>query len=238
MSNWRGILPAAAIVFGAWQAQASTIINQGFNITGQGIVQFLLGNDSAAVAVPFYDSANPAINDNSGTELKPLTILPPGLANNHYNITFDSSAIFGGYNLLSATLFVDATGVDNSDRINVYVNGNLLGALANLPGPGTIPLLGGGYSTMAGENDNSVFDLGGQLANLHDLNNFTISFARNSGSVNLDGINIQAEVLPVVQNPEPATLLFLGSGLIGVAGFARRHRAAKAKASVAPTTQA
>lgn len=233
-SNWKGSLLALGIVLGAWQAGAATVVNQGFNINGQTAREYLLGLDSAATAVPFYDSANGAINDDAGTILKPATLIPPGRVNQEYAITFDSSAVFGLYNLISATLFVDATSINIGDTVNVFANGTLLGSLANQLGPGPVPVLTGGYTTMAGENDNTVFDLSGQLANLHDLTNFTISFVHSSGRVQLDGINIQAEYQPVVPNPEPATLLFLGSGLVGLAGFGWRRR----RASEAGTTQA
>ena len=214
-----------AILLSVWRADAASVVNQGFNITGQNILQFLSGGDSSATPVPFYDPANSAINDDAGTELKPLTIIPPGLANNSYSIVFNSSAVFGLYNLISATLFVDAFDIGRGDTINVFVNGTLMGPLADVAPPATqVPLLAGGYTTMAGEDDNTIFDLSGQLSNLRNLTNFTIGFTRASGSAVLDGVNIQAEYLPSQATPEPAAFLLLGTGLatLGYLGGRRK----------------
>src|SRR5262245_22229993 len=129
------ILLATVLVLGASRTEAGPIVNYGFNITSQNIIQFLLGLDSAATPVAFYDVTNPTINDNGGTALKPLTIIPPGLANNAYTLTFDAAAVFGpaasGGTLLAATLFIDAHNVDASDVVNVRVNGLPLGSLTN-----------------------------------------------------------------------------------------------------------
>jgi hypothetical protein len=246
--NIKTILPAMAILAAATQANASTIaVNQGFNIVGQNILQYGFGVDSSAVAVPFYDALNSSINDDAGTEIKPFTFFPLALGNDIYSITFDSSAVFGqsafpGSALLSASLYIDAFDVDNNDKVNVLVNGVNLGLLGNFSS-GLIPVAGGGYTTLAGETDNTVFDLtGALLADLATDNTFNISFTRvGSGTrVVLDGINIQAmvstgpggDVIPGV--PEPATLLFLGSGLIGFTIWGRKRTAA----SNSPITRA
>jgi len=220
------ILLATALVLGASRTEAGPIVNYGFNITSQNILQFILGLDSAATPVAFYDATNPTINDNVGTALKPFTLIPPGLANNAYTLTFDAAAVFGpaasGGTLLTATLFIDALNVDAGDVVNVLVNGLPLGSLANQASPSLMPLLAGGYTTLAGEDDNTAFVLpASTLADLATDSSFTISFKRVSGSVILDGINIQATVSAV---PEPATLLLLGSGVAGLLAYGWRRR--------------
>ena len=139
-------------------------------------------------------------------------------------LTINTSALFNGYTINSAYLFVDAVniGFGSPDNHRAIVQGLDVGALVDtVEGSTDVPIITGPpsasvLSPYANDVDNSFYNLG-DFINLNDLatdSTFTITFSRVSGSCWVDGINIQADVTPVV--PEPASLSILGLGFFGL----------------------
>ena len=178
-----------------------------------------------------------------------VTLAPGG----SYTLVLNTAAIFGGYTINSATLFVDANlyeasgsilGVPLYDLSNVKAQGQSLGSLADTPNPSLIPLVGGG--TVANNDfdiDNTFFSLTGSLKNdLATDSTYQVLFTNTqttytglgqtvvnaARSFRVEGINIQADATPIQEpdhchTPEPASLVLFGMGVLG-AGFTRRKK--------------
>jgi hypothetical protein len=187
-----------------------------------------------ANTVPFYDKSN------TGVIIRGSAI---GVgADPPYVIRFTHAelvAAFGAGPILSAELFVDAEGIENSEA-RLSIQGapevTLFDNVPPGPGPCTrnvqscIPLAGGGVTggdNTPGENfdiDNSFFDITAVLAAIlgAPTGDLVLSF-RNAGTgivgrpeFRLDGVNIHVETAAAVI-PEPSSLLLLGSGLVALA---------------------
>ncbi len=97
-------------------------------------------------------------------------------------------------------------------------------ALSCIP---NLAVLGGAASTVAGDDANYFFALdAAQTASLATDSTYTIVFFNTTTNpfhfARIDGINIQADVQPPVV-PVPATLLLLGTGLLGAALWGKRR---------------
>jgi len=219
-----GRVLALFAVFSIWLASPSNtaqasplVLNAGFNVQGQNVVEFLVGADSATTQVPVYGDSNGS-NDNAGTTLKGFSLIPLGLQNNSYSTTFNAAASFGvsangGLNLISASIFVDAIDLGANEDLEVRINGVLVATLTNnTPNPANFP---DGSST-AGDPDNGLFAITDPsvLAALQNSNSVTVTFTRGNGdTITVDGFNIQA-----VYSPEPSSMLVFATAALGAFG--------------------
>ncbi len=199
-----GILAAAAVVLTGQPAQAA-ILNLGVDILDNG----------SFVTTPFYDhGAGGKGLSGTGTT---------------YTLTLNTAAIFGGFNINSAHLFIDASSVNPGDIASVKAQGFLLGNLSDTAiGASIMPLIGGGtaLSTHKNDSDNSYFVLPSSAASqLATDSTYQITFKSvNGGFVKLEGINLQADVSPIVPEVSSLWLLSLGLGSFGGLGLFSRKK--------------
>ena len=188
-----------------------------------------IANDGSFSLTPFYDRSDDGKFLRGGlTKSGKVTSV-----GDTYTLTLDFTSAFTDYRINSATLFVDAKDVGSDDNGEVWVQGTLLGELADTrPSVSSIPLEAGGTTLTPDkkDEDNTFFALSpeqaGQLADdssytvsFHNADFNTVSAGRNNFRV--DGINIQVDV---THNPEPASFLLFGLGGLGALGLTSRHR--------------
>lgn len=169
-----------------------------------------VANNGTQTTVGFFDESA------SGQELNGIRIFGfiPG-----ESITFaiDTATIFGGGPITAAELFIDAFDVDFWNRSEVYIQGDLVGSLANTPTPSEIPVEAGPVGTHVLNDgfdvDNTFFDLAPYLSDLETdttftirIKNTTLGFFHRGEEIRVDGINIQVDVADGVV-PEPGTFV-------------------------------
>ena len=215
-------------------------------------------SDGSYVVTSFYNGSNDGDvlhggRQRTGLVIPPFINIPPiFIPGESLTLTLNTAAVFGGYQINSASLFVDALDIANDDVPHIFVQGTQLADLSNNSGSGTrIPVQGGPVGTTAprldpGDVDNSFYTLTGSLKDtLATSTNYTVKFANAdvrtaqlflpaSNDFRVDGINIQVDAQelppppppqePVV--PEPATLLLVGLSGLGAAVSGVRTRKA------------
>jgi hypothetical protein len=218
---------AALLAFVAAAPASASILNVGVNISSNG----------AQTVMPFYSQSSTGLQLGGSADWVLFTL--PG---EMVTIVLNTAAVFGPGPLIAAELFIDAYDVDCCNTSEVYVQGVLVGSLANTPAGSLIPVAAGPVGTHVanpGDVDNSFFNLAPFLADLISDSTFTIQirnttpgFIFRGDSIRVDGINIQASTAdpqPVIfNNPEPVTLA-IWSGLAGIGGavaWRRQRRAA------------
>ena len=170
-----GLVAFAAVLLAQQAPAHAVILNYGIDITD---------NNGSTIQGPFY-AEDPVPGDGR--------FLTPGQS---YTVVFDPTAVFAGYIINSATLFVDANFVESSgslagksiaDISDVLVQGGSVGALADNGDPSLIPLIAGGVVLNNDfDTDSSFYTLSpAQAAQLASDATYTIVFKNNQTSSNL-----------------------------------------------------
>lgn len=115
-------------------------------------------------------------------------------------------------NTASLILTVDSGGFSGGDKDNITINGN------------TINMNSGSWVNLVG-----TFNILSYLSPLPSGNILTVEIENTDGSPNavtLDKAELKIDYTPISSNPvpEPASLLLVGCGLVGLAAFRKKTR--------------
>lgn len=220
IAKWSMAVVGAVVVLAAAPRVAhAAILNYGVDVL----------TDGSFTVTPFYhDSASGHVIKGGTTGVK---------FGQTSAFTLNTKAVFKGYTINSASLFVDGVNIDSDDNAEVRLQGGLIGELKNTPHALTrVPVKTGGtqLSPVASDTDNTFFTLSPALASqLATSSAYQVAFhnadfnprGRSTNDFRVDGFNFQVDATPII--PEPGSLVIFGLGGLGLA-LAKRRRTPQA----------